>query len=78
VRRRPNLTIVGNVVVDKGSSTAQPRPAPSTARPGFGIGRGYILGYSCEGEYRGRPFQARAYMEYVSPEFRTTTTDSTQ
>jgi hypothetical protein len=54
--------------------------------PRFGIGRGYILGYSCEGEYRGRPFQARAYMEYVdveavdraSREFRTTTTDSTQ
>ncbi|MCW2561621.1 MAG: hypothetical protein JWQ31_181 [Mycobacterium sp.] len=53
--------------------------------PRFGIGRGYILGYSCEGEYRGRQFQARAYMEYVdceavdraSPEFRTTTTDST-
>ena len=52
--------------------------------PHFGVGRGYILGYSCKGEYRDRPFQTRGYMEYIDceavdrarPEFPTTTADS--
>lgn len=51
--------------------------------PRFGVGRGYILGYSCEGEYRGRAFHARGYMEYIDceavhrarPGFRSSTVD---
>ncbi|WP_433654383.1 DUF6670 family protein [Nocardia sp. CA-128927] len=51
--------------------------------PRYGVGRGYIIGYSCEGNYRGRPFDARGYMEYIDreavdradPEFRTATAD---
>jgi len=36
--------------------------------PRFGVGLGYIVGYSCEGVYRGRPFESRGYMEYVDCE----------
>lgn len=36
--------------------------------PRFGVGLGYIIGYSCEGEYRGRSFESRGYMEYVDCE----------
>jgi hypothetical protein len=49
----------GDVLTVQGSIDSPPR---------FGVGRGYILGYSCQGEYRGRPFQSRGYMEYIDCE----------
>lgn len=36
--------------------------------PRFGVGLGYIIGYSCEGQYRGSAFESRGYMEYVDCE----------
>ncbi|NMN97187.1 DUF6670 family protein [Antrihabitans stalactiti] len=36
--------------------------------PRFGVGRGYILGYRCEGSYQGASFEARGYMEYIDCE----------
>lgn len=33
--------------------------------PRFGVGRGYIVGYRCEGTHRGKDFAARGYMEYI-------------
>lgn len=36
--------------------------------PRFGVGRGYIIGYQCQGTYRGREFSARGYMEYIDTE----------
>jgi hypothetical protein len=36
--------------------------------PRFGVGLGYIIGYSCEGDYRGRTFASRGYMAYVDRE----------
>ncbi|MFD6397478.1 DUF6670 family protein [Nocardia sp. NPDC060249] len=36
--------------------------------PRFGVGRGYILGYRCEGTYRGTAFRSRGYMEYIDSE----------
>lgn len=47
--------------------------------PRFGVGRGYILGYRCQGKFQGREFDSRGYMEYIdnepanraAPDFRT-------
>ncbi|CAM3974906.1 DUF6670 family protein [Smaragdicoccus niigatensis] len=36
--------------------------------PRFGVGLGYILGYRCQGTYRGTSFEARGYMEYIDKE----------
>jgi hypothetical protein len=36
--------------------------------PRFGVGRGYIIGYRCEGVIRGQRFASRGYMEYIDAE----------
>ncbi|MCP2293316.1 hypothetical protein APR08_006279 [Nocardia amikacinitolerans] len=36
--------------------------------PRFGVGRGYILGYRCHGNFQGREFDSRGYMEYIDNE----------
>lgn len=67
----------GDVLTVHGSVDSPPR---------FGVGRGYIIGYSCEGEYRGRQFQTRGYMEYIDceavdrarPDFSANAPDSTR
>jgi len=36
--------------------------------PRFGVGLGCIIGYSCEGDYRGRTFASRGYMASIDRE----------
>ncbi len=48
--------------------------------PRFGVGRGYIVGYRCQGSFQGQAFDSRGYMEYIdceaanraAPDFRVT------